>query len=62
MLRSSRPHRRHCALCGLTELTELPGRGRFRFIADPEGRGPVCPGRSGCSERQRQLSLFDWAG
>lgn len=56
---SSHSHRRRCALCGISELTEVPGRGRFHLIADPDGRGPVCPTRSGCPDRQRQLSLFD---
>jgi len=51
--------KRRCALCGLPELTEVSGYGRFLFVPDPEGRGPVCPARRGCTERQRQLSLLD---
>ena len=36
----------------------VAGYGRFLFVPDPEGRGPVCPPRRGCMERQRQLPLL----
>lgn len=50
--------RRRCALCGLSELADAPGYGRFLLVPDPDGRGPVCPERRGCLERQRQLPLL----
>jgi hypothetical protein len=37
---------------------EVPGFGRFLFVPDPHGRGPVCPRGRGCVDRQRQLSLL----
>ena len=50
--------RRRCALCDIPELTDVPGHGRFLFVPDPQGRGPVCPTGRGCLERQRQLPLL----
>ncbi|MFZ5471884.1 MAG: hypothetical protein ACOZIN_20835 [Myxococcota bacterium] len=51
--------RRRCALCGQVELAEAVSFGRFLLVADPDGRGPVCPPGRGCLDRQRQLSLLD---
>ncbi|MBM4380818.1 MAG: hypothetical protein FJ086_16185 [Deltaproteobacteria bacterium] len=57
----SRKHRRRrCVLCGVAELTDTPGFGRFLLVPDPRGRGPVCPEHRGCLDRQRQLSLLDY--
>jgi len=50
--------RRRCALCGLPELSDAPGHGRFLLVPDPDGRGPVCPERRGCLERRQQLPLL----
>lgn len=47
-------------MCGIAELTEAPGFGRFLLVADPRGRGPVCPEDRGCTDRRRQLSLLDY--
>ncbi len=47
---SKRPPRR-CALCGHPELTDARGQGRFLLVADPDGRGPVCPALRGCRMR-----------
>jgi hypothetical protein len=55
---SSKRPRRRCVLCGLPELMDVSGHGRFLFVPDPQGRGPVCPSGRGCSDRQRQLSLL----
>ncbi len=49
--------RRRCVLCGIGERTPIDGHGRFLFIPDPDGRGPVCPVERGCDDRQRQLPL-----
>ena len=53
----NRPRRR-CALCQALELSDLP-EGRFLLVADPDGRGPVCPAGRGCLDRQRQLPLLE---
>lgn len=37
---------------------EVPGFGKFLFVPDPQGRGPICPHGRGCEDRQRQLSLL----
>jgi hypothetical protein len=50
--------RRRCVLCQALELSNLP-EGRFLLVADPEGRGPVCPEGRGCHDRQRQLPLLE---
>ena len=55
---SKKRPRRRCALCGLAELVEVADHGRFLFVPDPHGRGPVCPRGRGCNDRQRQLSLL----
>ncbi|MFP2901621.1 MULTISPECIES: hypothetical protein [Corallococcus] len=53
---SKRPPR-HCALCGHPELTDARGQGRFLLVADPHGRGPVCPPQRGC--RNGKLAAAD---
>jgi hypothetical protein len=54
----SNGRRRRCALCGIPELTEVAGVGRFLLVADKNGRGPVCPTGRGCSDRQKQMTLL----
>ncbi|MBX7101572.1 MAG: hypothetical protein K1X89_27910 [Myxococcaceae bacterium] len=48
--------RRRCSLCGALELSATD-TGRFLLVADPNGRGPICPPGRGCHDRQRQLPL-----
>jgi hypothetical protein len=55
---SSFKRRRRCALCGIGERTHVEGYGKFLFVPDPDGRGPICPLKRGCDDRQRQLPLF----
>ncbi|GHG96198.1 hypothetical protein GCM10012319_60480 [Comamonas sp. KCTC 72670] len=50
---SKRPPR-HCALCGHPELTDTRGLGRFLLVADPLGRGPICPPQRGCRGGKRE--------
>jgi hypothetical protein len=40
-------------LCGHPELTDARGLGRFLLVADPDGRGPVCPPQKGCHALSR---------
>ncbi len=58
---SKKRARRRCSLCGALELSDQP-EGRFLLVADPQGRGPVCPPGRGCTDRQRQLPLLDLSG
>jgi hypothetical protein len=57
---SRKGRRRRCVLCGLAELTSTSEFGRFLLVADPRGRGPICPAHRGCEDRQRQLDLLSW--
>ncbi|MRI86604.1 hypothetical protein FGE12_00305 [Aggregicoccus sp. 17bor-14] len=54
---TKRPPRR-CALCQHPELTDARGHGRFLLVADPKGRGPVCPPGRGCAAQPRLHSAL----